>query len=306
MKKHLILCMLVFFAAIGTNIGHSVAREREITISDTILIPESVAVRTKMPDGSIQEITSSRLLLPGVEIAPDNTASFTLLCPDFTTISSSSEGRLQCPEIPSDKTPDVILVADSGQDASWTYWPTEPVPPDKEPLEYDERYKTGIAVLEKQLKTTQDNGLKGMLCHLYAKSGHADNTTMCYLEQISQLSNSDDTRRKALVFYEYALHLWKTNQKPGSIEWAYEALKLYQQTGDYRGEFQQSEQGFLKLSQRTQDVEVQAFARHHLALLYWFYQSIATEQANKAFELYEQIGHPKIGEQLQEVLDLSP
>ncbi len=313
MKKYGILCLVCFLLCCGIVCETNRAWGIDITLSHPILIPESGSIRVNISPEHVEDITESRLLLPGMSVASENRSPFTVLCPDFTPLSVSPGETFTCPETGSAASSDVLLLAESDEEGEntedgtfWPGWANTPTAPAKDPLHPVPVYEQAIAVLKQLIESRSDEGLQNILCHLYSKSNREAEASLCYLKEMELLANSEKTRREALVQYDYALHLWKNNQKVSSVQWAQEALKLYQQVETYHGEFQEPEQGFLTLARDSDNFETQAFARHHLALLYRFYALMGQKQADKALTLYEQLEYPEMHNQLQLLFKTKP
>lgn len=296
--------VMLLVGSIGVFCGF--AEASEILLSHPVLIPLQ-PLELKYPDHRVEEVTASRIWKPGMEILAEGQPPALLLCPDFTTISLTPGQPMSCPASADIQNANVLLLAESDEDASddsSSYQPTlssEPLLPIKDPLEPGTRYASVAAALESLPTVQTDAGVKSLLCAVYDQAND-DNAVICYLELIEALQDPQQQRSLALTMYRLALYFWKNNRKPESVQWAQEAFSTYRKAGTYQGEFREIERGFLRLVKETREPEIQAFAHHHLALLYHFYAQQTRLHVEQARRLYEELGQQETSEQVEQLI----
>ena len=270
MKKCLSIC---YSAVLLTLVLLPLNVSAKTGLSEKLLLPGEKPVRVKFPGvEDYIEVRSLRQFPDGAEIAPSNTAPFQILCPDLTKIDVTPGESFACPE-----TPDFQLVAE-----------VDPPPPELLPEDFD-RGRDFLSLLpeEKQAVTDAEKAIKAIEIKPEQKIyllAHVYESLELYTEAAKLLMESSENIND-----------------PAMLRFLGE---VYRKDERYR-EAYQSFAAALELARQTENLEEQAAAQHHSALLLKEFneQDEFRKQAQKALELYLTLGYTEQIEALQKLLN---
>lgn len=294
MKKRF-LCCLVFIIFIGWGNFSSGSTAVEVGLSVPIIIIGTEPVQMKFPDSEDYiNVFSTAPFPPGTTIAPENTAPFQVLCPDWSIKVAPDGDTSECPEVEvlAKVTPPII---------------PSPPPPTRVPDE-EEKYHEAIAQLEVQPVTEKDPVLKRLLCYLYQNAGEYDKAVSCYRQAAELSRQKGDVAGQAFAQYQLAFILWAREKEDEAIEQAWKAFEVYQQPEKSEERLRKIERYYqeaLELAQEEEDQEKQLLAQYQLALIAHALGEKAKckQQAEEVLKLSEKIEYPIMGKrQMKELI----
>lgn len=299
MTTRILIIWWVIFSGVLTETNVSRASHAvEIGLAEPILIIDAQPVRIKLP--GTQEYLSvlmSRSLPPGTIIDPENTASFRVLCPDWSLQQVADGAAFQCPDVK-------ILTQVSPPLVPY------PPPPTKVPDE-EVKYKSILSQLDHRTVMEDNLLLKRLLCHLYQKAQEYEQADTCYRQAIELASQHDDIVAETFASLQLVFVLWARNQEDEAkdqIQQIFDVSRrekipeiLHSQT---RSDYAELLQGI----QEEDDLERQLMAHYQLALIARMLgeNTLCEQHVEQALNLAEQIEFPLMGQRQMNTLILDP
>ncbi len=274
MKKFVLLWVISFICFGWLNIS-SQSTSAKTVLSNILLIPGSKPVRLRLPGSDKYiEVAVIRLLPPGTEVAAENSPPFQVLCPNLEIIEVLSAKMPDCLKEASEQKVKFLAEVDP-------LWGAFPPPEGRGPDESEGELTELAKGTEKSiLASNVDDVLKPfLLASLYA-------TQKSYTRAIEQFENSLKTAKDP-SFIRLLGYLYLQRAELGDL---IKAWKYYNKA--------------LNLSLQVNDREGQAIAHHQMAFIHKkrAENDEAIQRAQKALELYREIGFSEIVQQIQELL----
>lgn len=283
--------------AAGSNACHA-SQSVPIGLSEPILIVAREPVRIKLPaEQEYMSVCKSRSLPAGTMIDPENTATFYILCPDWSVHTVTKGTAFQCPDVQ-------ILTQVSPPLVPY------PPPPTKVPDE-EIQYKSILSQLDHRTVMEDDSLLKRLAGHLYQKAGEYEQAEICYRQASELAFEHGDVVGETFASIQLAFVLWARQQEN-------EARNQIQQVFDVsrRGKISeiiqsQTRSDYAELLQEIQeedDLERQLLAHYQLALITRMLgeNTLCEQHAKQVLSLAEQIEFPLMGQRQMNALILNP